>query len=208
VYLPSHFRETGRARLETLVRDYPFATLVTVRDGAPCANHLPLLHEPAAGGAGRRLGHMARATPQWRDLAAGQPALAVFHGPHAYVSPGWYATPGVPTWNYAVVHARGRARVLEQPGEARVVLERLTAAHEAAQARPWRVDPDDPALGPRLAAIVAFEIVLDSLEGKFKLSQNRPAADRERVRAQFARAGETALAALMAQAGDTAGGTG
>ena len=196
MYLPSHFRESDAGRLAALMRDYPFATLVTVRDGAPCVSHLPLLYDP---GAGTLTGHMARANPQWRDLAAGGPALAVFHGPHAYVSPGWYATPGVPTWNYAVVHARGRARMLEQPGEVLAVLERLTRVHEAALERPWRVDPDDPALGARLAAIVAFEITLDVLDGKFKLSQNRPAGDRERVRAQYLHSGEAALAALMAR---------
>jgi len=150
MYLPSQFRETDRDRIATLVRDYPLATLVTVDDGAPFVGHVPLLHDPAAG---LLLGHLARANPQWRHLAGGQAVLAVFHGPHAYVSPGWYGTPGVPTWNYAVVHARGRARLVEERAAALAILERLTAVHEAGRSHSWRMAPDDPAADRRLAAM-------------------------------------------------------
>src|SRR3954470_2539732 len=105
MYLPSFFKENDPATLYALMRENPFATLITVADGAPFVGHLPLLVRD-----GEILGHMARANPQWRQFPE---VTAIFHGPHTYVSPTWYTSEGqVPTWNYAVVHARGRAELV------------------------------------------------------------------------------------------------
>jgi len=125
MYLPKPFREDDPARLHALIRAHGFATLISERDGEPFASHLPLLLDAERGPRGTLLGHMARANPQWRSFDQGRAALAIFHGPHCYVSPSWYANaPAVPTWNYAAVHAYGRPRVLEDGGEVRALLGR------------------------------------------------------------------------------------
>ncbi len=135
----------------------------------------------------RLIGHLARANPQWRDLADGVAALAIFHGPHAYVSPSWYATKQetgkvVPTWNYVAVHAYGRLKVFDDPDRLYEVVGRLTEVHEADRAEPWSVT-DAPAgfIRSQLKGIVGLELGVERLEGKWKLSQNRPVADREGV---------------------------
>jgi transcriptional regulator len=181
VYVPAHFRIDDRAELRAFMRAHAFATLVTVVDGAPFATHIPLL----IGGEDDALvlrGHVARANPQWRTLEE-QDALAIFSGPHAYVSPSWYtAAQSVPTCNYTAVHALGRGRLLSERAEVMDVLRRLTDAEEARFARPWSMErlSDDYLEGMR-RAIVAFEIPVTRLEGKYKLSQNRSAADRAGV---------------------------
>jgi transcriptional regulator len=126
------------------------------------------------------MGHLARPNPQCADLMAGGDALVVFAGPHAYISPSWYgAQPAVPTWNYASVHAYGAARAINDKDWLAELLRRLSERHEAPEATPWRMQ-DQPAafLSGMLNGIVGFEIAISRLEGKFKLSQNRPAADR------------------------------
>jgi transcriptional regulator len=192
MYLPAHFVEHDPAVLVGLMRRHAFATLVTIDDdGQPFASHLPFLVETDPL---RLSAHVARANPQWRHLD--RDALAIFHGPHAYVSPTWYrALPEetrVPTWNYAVVHARGRARLLDEDGTAALVA-RLSAEHDPA----WTADLEAPARRAMLRAIVGFAFDAPRLEGKLKLSQNRAPADRERVRAALAVAGHDDLAALM-----------
>lgn len=159
-----------------------FATLVTNVDGEPFATHVPLLLEPAPAPYGTLRGHMARANPHWRSFASA-PVLAVFHGPHAYVSPSWYLSdgPAVPTWNYTVVHAYGNARLLEGD-DVHTLLRALVESEEAANEPRWRMESLDPAYVEHMAAqIVAFEIPIQRLEGKAKLNQNRPAADRRNV---------------------------
>lgn len=140
--------------------------------------------------------HVARANPQWQQLGVSAHVLAIFAGPHGYVSPTWYADPGVPTWNYAVVHAHGVARVIDDPEHLRGHVEALAAKFERGRAAPWVPDYDPR----RLAGIVGIEVRVDTLEGKFKLSQNRSAADRAGVVAQLAASGhdnDLALAHLM-----------
>jgi transcriptional regulator len=105
MYIPTQFKEENFERLVTLIEDYSFGTLVSTHEGLPFVSHLPFLFEKDAATPGKLIGHMARANPQWQHLAQGQTVLAVFQGPHAYVSPTWYAAQGVPTWNYAVVHS-------------------------------------------------------------------------------------------------------
>jgi len=202
MYLPEHFAETDLQRISALVQGYPFGMLVTAPEGIPFVSHLPFIYEPEAEPKGRLIGHMARANPQWRHLSAGGDLLTVFQGPHAYISPTWYASPGVPTWNYAVVHLRGRARLVEGEHELEALVERLTQVHEAGRDTPW-----SPALtGERrsrlLGAIVGFEIQVTEIQAKFKLSQNRPNEDQQRVALALSRSPDAmgrAVADLMPQ---------
>lgn len=203
MYIPEHFRETDRERVEALIRNHPFGTLVTVAEGVPFASHIPFLYDRRESGETVLLGHVAKANTQWRHLASGQTALAVFQGPHAYVSPTWYGSPGVPTWNYAVAHVYGKARILENETEAERFLERLTAVYEAGEANPWRANLAGERRTRLLDMIVVFELSVDTIEGKFKLSQNRSAADQRAVAERLAASGDplsAAVAKLMKQA--------
>jgi transcriptional regulator len=198
MYIPTHFREDRTEVLHDAMRRIAFATLVTEGADGVEANHLPLLLEN-----GVLRGHFARANPVWKDLKPGAEALAIFLGPHAYVSPSWYPSKvetgnAVPTWNYITVHAHGRLTLRDDPGWLRAHVEALSEAHEAARAAPWSVK-DAPAdyIEGLLRAIVGFEISIARLEGKWKLSQNRSAADIEGVRAALAGNGNAELATLM-----------
>jgi transcriptional regulator len=181
VYLPPHFTETREELLLAHIERYDFALLVTQGNGL-IASQVPFLIERRAGKL-FLLGHLARPNPQCADLAAGGDALAVFHGPHAYISPTWYqAGPAVPTWNYASVHAYGTARAISDRDWFSDLLRRLSERHEAREAVPWRMqDQPETFLNGMLNGIVGFEIAVARLEGKFKLSQNRPAGDRPRI---------------------------
>jgi len=141
---------------------------------------------------------VARSNPHAQELEAATEVLAIFEGPHAYVSPGWYANhPSVPTWNYAVVHARGKARLLP-PADLPPLLDRLSRIYEESLPAPWRMDSLPPDFAARMMqAVVGFEIVVDRLEGKFKLSQNRRGEDVEGVAAALRSRGEEELAQLM-----------
>jgi len=160
--------------------DYGFASLVTVVDGAPVASHLPLLVDREAGEFGSLIGHMARNNPQWRGFTEDAEALAIFQGPHGYISPSWYASQqAVPTWNYAAVHAYGAPRIIEDHGAVLAVLERLVAQNESARPTPWSLDSLATEFrDTQMRGIVAFEIPISRLEGKYKLGQNKPDADR------------------------------
>jgi len=196
LYMPPHFRVDDRAALARFMDENGFATLVSHAAGGLSVSHVPLLVE-AEGDALRLLGHVARNNDHWRALEAAAEVLAIFHGPHAYVSPTWYAQhPSVPTWNYAVVHAHGKARLMDEAGLHDLVT-RLSSKYEAGNAKPWRLS-DQPAayVSGMLQNVVGFEIEVQRLEGKFKLSQNRP-AEIERVIGALEMAGETAVAALM-----------
>jgi len=184
MYLPTAFEELRPEILQKLMRENGLATLVTVAEGVPFASHLPVSIEgDAAAGTLRIRGHFARANPHWQQLADGAPVLAIFHGPHCYVSPSWYAdAESVPTWNYAVVHAHGRAALLP-PDDLRAHLRGLVEAHERAFDKPWRFDSLPAGLvDEMLGALVGFEIAVERLEGKLKLSQNRPPEDQRHVR--------------------------
>ena len=189
MYLPSAFEQTDREALHALMRAHPFATLFSQGADGPTADHIPLeLHasEGEQGEQGVLRGHVARANPLWQQ-AAGQEVLAVFHGPQAYVTPSWYATKAlthkvVPTWNYAVVHARGKLQVVEDAPWLHALVSRLTQQREAGRTVPWAVSDAPPEfIQSLLRAIVGIEIPLTRVVGKFKLSQNRPAADRAGV---------------------------
>jgi transcriptional regulator len=209
MYLPRHFAEGDTAALHQLMGRHDFAVLVTTMDGAPFASHLPLLVEPGAGLHGTILGHMSRANTQWRGFAEGVEALAIFQGPHAYISPSWYASePAVPTWNYAAVHAYGTPKVIDDHDGALAILERLVAVQEAGRPEPWSLDqvPDD-FRDTQMRGITAFEMPITRLEGKFKMGQNKPAADRLGAAAGLRATGDpmaTEVAKLLDDAGDVA----
>lgn len=202
VYLPPAFTETREDVLLAHIERYDFALLVTHGEGGLVASQIPFLLERRDGQVLLQ-GHLARANPQVADLAAGGEVLAIFTGPHAYISPSWYeAGPAVPTWNYASVHAYGTVRAIDDAGWLRDLVDRLSQRHEAREpAPPWRID-DQPAayLAGMLRGIVGVEIAVGRLEGKFKLSQNRPQADRPRIAAALERrddADARAVAHLM-----------
>lgn len=201
MYVPASFRVDDPAEIAAFLRKYPFATLVTVNDDGPFASHVPLLHVPCEQGPGVLRGHLARANPQWKHLASGQPVLAIFHGPHAYVSPTWYATsPAVPTWNYAVVHVTGTARTIEEPTELRPLIGELVTRFEAPQPVPWSGELPPDVQQSLLAAIVGFEIRITRIEAKFKFGQNRSAADQAALHATLSAATDPtsqSLAAMM-----------
>lgn len=186
MYLPSAFEQKDREALHALMRAHPLATLFSQGAEGPTADHIPLELDTGVGEHGVLRGHVARANPLWQQ-EAGQTVLAVFHGPQAYVSPSWYASKAlthqvVPTWNYAVVHAHGPLQVVDDAPWLLALVSRLTRQHEAGRAPPWAVS-DAPAdyIQTLLRAIVGFEIPLTRVTGKFKLSQNRSAADRAGV---------------------------
>jgi transcriptional regulator len=195
MYLPETFRLDDRAALLGHVAAHPFATLVTWLKGGtgdPEISHVPLLVAEQAGSVVLR-GHVARENPAFAHLSHGSgrgsgssswaggegcDALAIFHGPHAYVSPSVYGEhPAVPTWNYVVVHARGRARLVTEP-ELRALLDELVARFDDTG---WRFDAPEDYARRMVGAIAGFEIAVDRLEGKWKLSQNRPVEDQHRV---------------------------
>ena len=203
MYCPAHFAEDRVEILQALMRAHPFVTLASRADGELVADHLPLQLSPD----GRRLlGHVARANPLWK-MAAGQEVLAVFQGPQAYVSPAWYATKrehgrAVPTWNYVVVHAHGRLAAIEDPKRLRAMLDELVDHHEAEFAEPWCVgDAPSDYIDKMLAAIVGIEITITTLAGKWKVSQNQPAANRAGIIVGLRQRGTDvgdAMAALVA----------
>ena len=193
MYVPDPFREDRPEVLADAVRRMGFATLVTT--GLE-ANHLPMLLDGAV-----LRGHVARANAVWKQGDGA--ALAIFLGPHAYVSPSWYpskavAGKAVPTWNYITVHARGTLRWIQDGDWLRSHVTALSDAHEKTRLEPWKVG-DAPAsyIDSLLLAIVGFELTIETLKGKYKLSQNRDTADRDGVREAFAREGRSDLSGLM-----------
>lgn len=180
---------------------YSFATLITHEEGAPFASHLPMLFRPEGGSHGTLLSHMARANPQWRHFESGHEALAIFHGPHSYISPSWYKTEiAVPTWNYAVVHAYGVPKIFSEHERVISLLRELVSINESAFERPWPGQIPENYRDKLMQAIVAFEIPIARLEGKFKLGQNRSAADAQGVfdaLSRFSDSDSRALAQMM-----------
>jgi len=205
MYTPSHFDESRPEVLHALMREHPFGLLVTQSPAGLQANGIPFLFDAHRGPLGTLRAHVARANPVWRESDMGLESLVVFQGPQAYISPGWYATKPetgkvVPTWNYVMVQARGRLQVHDDPQWLRALVTELTERHEAGSDRPWQVS-DAPAdfIDATLRAIVGIEIELTALDGKWKVSQNRPAADREGVIAGLAARGDDASQAMAAQ---------
>jgi len=187
MYMPKHFEEPRTEFMHDLIRSWPLATLVTLSSGGLNANHIPfhLSEDPAPFGTLR--GHVARANSMWQDLIQDVQAIAVFHGPETYITPSWYPTKKetgkvVPTWNYAVVHAYGDLRVVDDSLWLRSLLEKLVSQNEKPFSQPWALQ-DAPAdfIQKMIGAIVGIEIVITRLLGKWKVSQNQPVQNREGV---------------------------
>lgn len=207
VYLPPAFTESREAVLVGHIERHEFGLLVSHGPAGQTASHIPFLVAHSENGGLLLQGHLARANPQVADLDAaggdGSTVLAIFFGPHAYISPTWYGTgPAVPTWNYTAVHAYGRARAVRETDWLRGLVDRLSQRHEAREPTPpWRMGAQPESfIAGMLGGIVGVEIAVDRLEGKFKLSQNRPATDRPRIAAALARRDDPdsrAIARLM-----------
>ena len=184
MYIPAHFAESSVPTLHGVMRQHPFATMIAATASGLEANHIPLVLDASPSQYGTLRGHIARANTLWQRLDAGSEVLAVFHGPHHYISPSWYPSKRehgrvVPTWNYVAVHARGRIEWCHDAAWLRRFVEALTTQHEAAEESPWHVtDAPEDYVQRMLGAIVGFEISIGELSGKWKLSQNRTPADR------------------------------
>jgi transcriptional regulator len=185
MYVPAHFAEPRIDVLHDAIRASGLATLVTMTEGGLIASHVPLLLNPEPAPNGTLIGHLARPNPQARG-AIGE-ALAIFHGPDGYITPSYYATKRetgkvVPTWNYTAIHAYGTLRFIDDRAHLLDIVTRLTLRHESERAAPWAVSdaPDDFVQG-MLNGIIGFELTITRLEGKWKMSQNRPQSDRDGV---------------------------
>lgn len=193
MFIPPSFQVEDRETLYAFMERYSFATVVSDCGGLPFASHVPLLVDRDAG---VLLGHLARANPQWEAFGVGE-ALAIFSGPHAYVSPSWYsAAPAVPTWNYAAVHVYGTPRLLP-PDRTREIVDMTVRKYEAGRPVPWPNELPEEFRQRLLAGIIGFELPITRIEGKFKLSQNRSAADQAGMLAGLRRDG--AEAGLLAE---------
>jgi transcriptional regulator len=191
MYTPAAFKDNDVESIRKTIRNARLANLVTATADGPVATPLPLFLDEGEGEQGTLYGHIAKANPQWRLPSLGE-ALAIFAGPEAYVTPSWYATKRetgkvVPTWNYIAVHVYGPVEFFEEPERLLEVVTRLTNKHEGARAKPWAVS-DAPAdfIAAQLRGIVGLRIPVSRFEGKRKMSQNRPEADRVGVVAGLA----------------------
>jgi transcriptional regulator len=200
MYVQQKFEETRLEVLHALMRDYPLGAIVTTQPGGLEANHMLFHLDASAGAYGVLRGHMPRGNPLWKD-ATGTDAIVIFQGPQTYITPSWYPSKhahgqAVPTWNYAVVHAYGLPRFIEDRAWLLANVSELTSTHEAAQKLPWQIT-DAPAdyIDKMLGQIIGVEIPIARLIGKWKMSQNRPPADRLGV-----------IAGLVAKEGDSARG--
>ena len=185
MYLPRHYAVTDRSKMFEFMKGNSFGILFSHTGVEPMASHLPFIIDEDGGEQGIIMGHMAKANDQWR-YADGQQVLVVFHGPHTYVSPTWYQEENtVPTWNYVAVHATGVFKAVEDRADLEESVGRLTNQHEASQPQPWHPDFSTDYSEQMLKRIVAFEIKISSLHGKWKLNQNHPEVRRRRVAEQL-----------------------
>jgi len=204
MYIPKQFEELDVEVMHELIRACPLATLVTLSSNGINANHIPLLLSKEPAPHGTLLGHVARSNPMWTDFAKDIEVLAVFHGPDAYITPSWYATKKetgkvVPTWNYAVVHAYGSLRIVDDATWLLAQLEALTTHNEASFPQPWKVaDAPHEYIEKIIGSIVGIEIVITKLYGKWKVSQNQPAKNRTTV-IEGLQASGTEEASMMAK---------
>ncbi len=179
MYIPAAFAQTDSQRLFALIESHSFGLVISSADGDITATHLPLLLARDAAPHGRLVGHMARANPHWPAMA-GREVLCIFSGPHAYVSPTWYEAPNVvPTWNYLAVHVVGVCRIVDDPAATARIVGDYVATYERDMPSPWQLETGTPYFEKLLKAIVAFEIDIRRIEGKWKLGQNQPPERRE-----------------------------
>jgi transcriptional regulator len=189
MYIPRHFEVTDREEIFSFVEANGFGQLISQVEGRPFCTHLPLvLSEDRS----RLLAHIARVNPQHLEIE-GQEALVILEGPHDYISPSWYTGAGVPTWNYQAVHIYGVCRVFNEPARLQELVGQLTAKYEAGFEKPWQPEYKEAMLG----AIVGLDIEIRDVQCKYKLSQNRPAADQEQVVQALREGGSEDLAQAM-----------
>src|SRR5262249_16839050 len=178
MYLPKTFEETRIDVLHDLIRTHPFGTLVTLNNDGLEANHIPFEIDSSPEPFGILRGHVARANSVWNEKYRNRQALAIFQGPHTYISPSWYSSKPqtgmvVPTWNYVVVHAHGELRAIEDRDSLRNLLDRLTNTHEAGRKEPWKMsDAPSDYIEKQLGEIVGLELTITRLVGKWNMSQN------------------------------------
>ena len=209
MYVPAHYREPDVAVLHVLITAHPLGAWVTQGDGGLIANHIPFLIDASRGEFGTLIGHVARPNPVWKQFSRDVPSIVIFQGAEHYISPSWYPSKvetgkAVPTWNYAVVHAHGIPVVFEDRDRLLAHVTALTETHESSFETPWHVS-DAPAefIDTMLKGIVGIEIPIASLTGKWKVSQNRPEADRRAVTEALRHEGDDearAMADLVEQA--------
>lgn len=202
MYVPPAFREDRPEVLRRAIGSTGLAILVTFGSEGLIASHVPMMFDDLHGPNGALIGHISRANGQWRESAPDVPALAIFPGPESYISPSWYPTKRetgkvVPTWNYVAVHAYGPLAFFHEPDELRTLVTRLTALHEGNRDKPWAVtDAPEDFITSQLKGIVGFRLTITRLEGKWKMSQNRPMSDRVGVIEGLEREGTPAAAAV------------
>jgi transcriptional regulator len=200
LYNPRHFATADAQAIHRVLTEYGFATLITGAHNEVVVSHVPVLFEPDPGAHGTVIGHVAAANPHAAALAQGVTFL-VFQGPSGYVSPNWYTNPAgsVPTWNYVAIHVHGSVERLDRMADKHAIVDALSARHEASFPRPWasaRMDP--PLLEKMLGAIVGFRMVVERIDAKFKLSQNRSSEDRAGVIAGLEERGSSGPESLAA----------
>jgi transcriptional regulator len=214
MYVPPHFQETDRTKLFDFIERHSFGLLISNLHGEPFASHLPLLVDRHAGDSGTLVGHMARANPQWTATDRG--VLAVFSGPHAYISPTWYeSTDVVPTWNYVAVHVYGTLKIEEDHAATIQIVRDYVAFYERSMPQPWQMPQPGQIPQPASAdgakdyidkmarAVVGFRVAIERIEGKWKLNQNHPRERREKVAQALAQRSDEnsqAISSLMAAA--------
>ncbi|MEI8021845.1 MAG: FMN-binding negative transcriptional regulator [Schlesneria sp.] len=190
MYVPSHFHEPDLKTLHDFIQQHSFGLLVSQMNGLPFATHIPFLLERESGEHGTLVGHTARANPQCA-LAKDQSVLAVFSGPHSYISPTWYESDNVvPTWNYVAVHAIGKLEIVEDQSNVLKIVQRMTDFYENSLPKPWSFNETTTFAERLLTQIVGFRIVIEKLEGKWKLSQNHPVERQEKVVAALRKQGD------------------
>jgi transcriptional regulator len=203
MYLPPQFEQPDRAVMHELMRTRSLATLVTTGSDGLNANHIPLHLSATPEPYGVLRGHVARSNPILNDLNSENDALAIFHGPQAYISPSWYATKQedgkvVPTWNYTVVHAYGRMRIIDDAVWVLAQLEALTTQNEARFSQPWAVsDTPEEFTQKLIGAVVGIEMIISRLSGKWKVSQNQPLQNQLSVISGLTANGQAAMAELV-----------
>ncbi|MGB8354961.1 MAG: FMN-binding negative transcriptional regulator [Chthoniobacteraceae bacterium] len=201
MYIPSAFEITDPVKLEEIISSNSFATLVSKDGDSFFASHLPFLYKPGQGGKGKLMSHMARANRHWKLFHEKEEAFVIFAGPHAYISPRWYETEvAVPTWNYATVHVYGFPKLIETDEGLDNILNETVEKHESGRPDPWTINLPPEMKSNMKKAIVGFEIGITRMEGKFKLGQNRPREDREKMLRMLLESGDSEsirLAKLM-----------
>ena len=186
MYIPKHFEVTDKDEIFSFIEANSFGQLISTVDGKPFATHMPFL---MSNDNKKILGHVAKQNPQYSEIE-GQEVLITLQGPHDYISPSWYSSPGVPTWNYQAVHIYGVCKVFSDPEQLKSVVEALTHKYESGFSEPWQ--PDYKAT--MLHAIIGFEISISKIQCKYKLSQNRPKQDQSQVAEQLGKLGSVDIA--------------